>query len=323
MPWSWLFNADLGEQRERPPTPVFWPGEFHGLDGPQGRKEPDTTDRFSLLMLLSMTSLPFLLYIIVGTLYCFHFQNYVWAELYLLWFSYQTVQGRVWWGRAGQRRVPATQQTARGLIACWCPGPGAGKLAQLVWEAGGRGAPKKCPVPAWVGSLCSSSLSFLIWDENVPDTEPSTRTREHGGPFPPHVPGAMFCSTECPVGGCQERGEMERPWPCPRGDRERDKPLPVVLRRVRFCVTPWVVVRQAPLSIGFSRQEDWSGLPCPPLGDLPDPGIEPASLMSPAWTGRFLIASITCKGPITVALLKFNHSSIFAKWYSNVYDLNL
>ena len=44
---------------------------------------------------------------------------------------------------------------------------------------------------------------------------------------------------------------------------------------------------QAPPSMGFSRQEYWSGLPCPPPGHLPEPGIEPASLMSPAWTGRF------------------------------------
>ena len=42
---------------------------------------------------------------------------------------------------------------------------------------------------------------------------------------------------------------------------------------------------------GFSRQEHWSGLPCPPLGDLPDPGIEPASLMSPALAGRFFTTS--------------------------------
>ena len=44
--------------------------------------------------------------------------------------------------------------------------------------------------------------------------------------------------------------------------------------RVLLSVTPWTVVRQAPLSMGFSRQEYWSGLPCPPPGDLPDPGIE-------------------------------------------------
>ena len=49
---------------------------------------------------------------------------------------------------------------------------------------------------------------------------------------------------------------------------------------VRFFVTPWTGARQAPLSMGFSRQEHWSGLPCPPPGDLPDPGIEPATLVS-------------------------------------------
>ena len=42
-------------------------------------------------------------------------------------------------------------------------------------------------------------------------------------------------------------------------------------------MTPWTAARQAPLSMGFSRQEDWSGLPCPPPGDLPDPGIRPRS----------------------------------------------
>ena len=41
--------------------------------------------------------------------------------------------------------------------------------------------------------------------------------------------------------------------------------------------TPWTVAQQAPLSMGFSRQEYWSGLPCPPPGDLPDSGIEPGS----------------------------------------------
>ena len=59
------------------------------------------------------------------------------------------------------------------------------------------------------------------------------------------------------------------------------------LSRVRLCVTPWTVARQAPLSMGFSRQEYWSGLPCPPPGDFPDPGVEPASLASPGWAGRY------------------------------------
>ena len=42
-----------------------------------------------------------------------------------------------------------------------------------------------------------------------------------------------------------------------------------------FFVTPWTVARQAPLSMGFSRQEYWSGLPFPSPGDLPNPGIKP------------------------------------------------
>ena len=51
------------------------------------------------------------------------------------------------------------------------------------------------------------------------------------------------------------------------------------LRRVRLFVTLWTVARQAPLSMEFSRQEYWRGLPCPPPGDLPDQGIEPVSLV--------------------------------------------
>ena len=65
-----------------------------------------------------------------------------------------------------------------------------------------------------------------------------------------------------------------------------------VFTRVRLLVTPWTVAHQAPLSMGFSRQEYWSGLPCPPPGDLPDPGIEPVSLTSPALAG-FFTASAT------------------------------
>ena len=52
-----------------------------------------------------------------------------------------------------------------------------------------------------------------------------------------------------------------------------------LLSRVQLFATPWTVAYQASLSMGFSRQEYWSGLPFPSPGDLPDPGIEP---MSPA-----------------------------------------
>ena len=60
----------------------------------------------------------------------------------------------------------------------------------------------------------------------------------------------------------------------------------------RFAIL-WTVACQATLSRGFSRQEYWSGLPCLSLGDLPDPGVEPASLMSPALAGRFFITNVT------------------------------
>ena len=52
--------------------------------------------------------------------------------------------------------------------------------------------------------------------------------------------------------------------------------------RVRLFAILWIVALQAPLSMGFSRQEYWSGLPFPSPGDLPNPGTEPASLVSPA-----------------------------------------
>ena len=68
----------------------------------------------------------------------------------------------------------------------------------------------------------------------------------------------------------------------------------------KLCVTlatAWTVARQAPLSMGFSRQESWSGLPCPPPGDLPDPGIEPASLTSPALAGGYFATSATWEAP--------------------------
>ena len=66
-----------------------------------------------------------------------------------------------------------------------------------------------------------------------------------------------------------------------------------MLSRVRLCVTPWTAARQAPLSMGFSRQEHWSGLPCPPPGDRPNPGIKPESLGFPALAGGFFTIGAT------------------------------
>ena len=54
------------------------------------------------------------------------------------------------------------------------------------------------------------------------------------------------------------------------------------LSRVRLSATPWTVAYQSPLSLGFSRQAHWNGLPFPPPGDLPDSGIKPVSPAAPA-----------------------------------------
>ena len=62
---------------------------------------------------------------------------------------------------------------------------------------------------------------------------------------------------------------------------------------VQLFATPWTIVSQAPLSMSFSRQEYWSGLPFPPPRDLPNPGIEPVSLRPPALAGRFFTTNAT------------------------------
>ena len=78
-----------------------------------------------------------------------------------------------------------------------------------------------------------------------------------------------------------------------------------MLSHVQLFVTLWTVAHQAPLSVGFSRQEYWSGLPFPPAGDIPDPGTKPTS---PALVGGFFTTELP--GIIVIAI----------KWKS--WDLN-
>ena len=73
-------------------------------------------------------------------------------------------------------------------------------------------------------------------------------------------------------------------------------------------MTLWTVACQAPLSMGFSRQEYWGGLPFPPPGDLPDPGIQSVSLRSPTLAGGFFTASTTWEA-LTECQLYSRHSS--------------
>ena len=71
-----------------------------------------------------------------------------------------------------------------------------------------------------------------------------------------------------------------------------------MLSRVRLFATPWTVARQAPLAMKFSRQGYCNESSFPPPGDLPDPGIKPESLVSPALSGRFFTTAPSGKSKI-------------------------
>ena len=81
-----------------------------------------------------------------------------------------------------------------------------------------------------------------------------------------------------------------------------------------FFATPWTVASQAPLSLGFSRQEYWSDLPFPSPGDLPNQGIKIASLMSPALAGSFFTTSATWEALCMIFLLYW-----FIWWITVIY----
>ena len=80
-----------------------------------------------------------------------------------------------------------------------------------------------------------------------------------------------------------------------------------LLSRVRLLATPWTVAYQVSLSMGFSRQEYWSGLPFPSPGDLPDPGIEPRS---PAMQADALPSEPLGKPQIVYAKIKILHKNL-------------
>ena len=97
------------------------------------------------------------------------------------------------------------------------------------------------------------------------------------------------------------------------------------LSRVRLFTTPWTAVSRAPLSMGFSRQEPWSGLPLPPPGDLPHPGIKPAS---PVFVSGLFTPETIPPGPqsftqcFTVELSGFEMSYIISYFLLRVTNNN-
>ena len=75
------------------------------------------------------------------------------------------------------------------------------------------------------------------------------------------------------------------------------------ISHVQPFATRWPITRQVPLSMWLSRQEYWSELPCPSPGDLPNPGMKPASLMSPALAGGFFTTSTTWEDQLHILLI--------------------
>ena len=77
--------------------------------------------------------------------------------------------------------------------------------------------------------------------------------------------------------------------------------VPCHAKSLQSCPTPcslWAIAHQSPLSMGFSRQEYWNGLPFPTPGHLPDPGVKPVSLTSPVLADKFFTTSTTWEAPI-------------------------
>ena len=107
----------------------------------------------------------------------------------------------------------------------------------------------------------------------------------HTTPWPLPLPKPYLPATSSYKRSWRKRFYFEQS--CTQLKYELEKWQCKSLSSVQLCATPWTVALQAPLSMGFSRQEYWSGWPCPPPEDLPDPGMEPVSLMSPSLAERF------------------------------------
>ena len=141
--------------------------------------------------------------------------------------------------------------------------------------------------------------------------------------LPEHLPAHSFCGSKIvfqEIGPCCQKGWRsllvgKREWKKP--SKSRIKEIRAIFGHLRLksspgklftlcsvlcyvasvrtgSVTPWAIACQAPLFMGVSRQEYWSGLPCHLPGDLLNPGIEPKSLATSALAGRFFTTSTSC-----------------------------
>ena len=134
------------------------------------------------------------------------------------------------------------------------------------------------------GSNFDSSLWVKLWSVHVSSFCPSSKGHQLLTGSSSDADGR---SIRGQVGSCNHISSLYLFCAC----------MPSRFSRVGLCATLWTIACWAPLSMGLSRQEYWSGLPCPPPGDLPNPGNEPATLISPVLAGGFFITSTTWEAP--------------------------
>ena len=141
-----------------------------------------------------------------------------------------------------------------------------------------------------VGHNRATSLSlftFMLW-------------RRKWQPTPVFLPGES--QGRGSLVGCHLRGHTELDTIGVTWQQRQHKPVCMLshFSHIQLCAIIRTGAHRAPLSKEFSRQEYWSGLPCPPPGDLPDPGIKPVSLTSLALAGRFFTTSTTWEASISL-----------------------
>ena len=169
-------------------------------------------------------------------------------------------------------------------------------------------------------------LSFLLQGRLPDPAWPSYRPEACGLESnvlgaPSTAAGPSGCSAACLRRNKQCLAHLQIVWSDFLGSRVCAKSL----SRVRLFATPWTVARQAPLSMGFSRQEYWNGSPFPPSGDLPHPGIEPVSLTSPLLAGGFFTTSTTWEAlyypkTLDAPIPLFTHFFFVLSWYFEGYS---
>ena len=142
-----------------------------------------------------------------------------------------------------------------------------------------------CPVLSLIALLNRPHSPGKLNPSSPPDTPFASCTHASAVHFHPRRRLPSFCPARSGSDATISNSSLLEIISPP--SEQRAVMCPQWLSRIWLSATPWTVARQAPLSTGFPRQEHWNGLPFLPPGDLPHPGIKPASPASPELADRF------------------------------------